>query len=523
MNDVWNSDLSVSVEDLIKSVFQTMPDPTRDGVVLWGRNGRLAAYNKALLDLLGIPSGTLSLGMGASDIHALQKTHPDMRLLNGFASDLATGDIALSGPREAPRVLLESGRVVRVDSRPCHEGSLATVLTELTPSETRSAAGGGEISALREILEDCPVGVLVLCNDTNACLVANKPLENWLGTAFLESLAATPPRPVPGAPEDLMAVLADPDFSMSMTEHEVQHDAADGETRWILLSGRPITFEGHAARIIWFRDISVRKRQAQDLQSKVAEKTRQLEEALHRADLASLAKTQFLANMSHELRTPLNSIIGFSDLLQKEMFGPMGSERYVEFVQHIHSAGAHLLELINDILDVSRIELGEMGLKEELFDIGRSVSATIAMIRPKLAEKGHNFTAEIPDGPIGFRGDERQVRQVLMNLLTNAVKFTDPNGEIALKLTVDPETGVALSVRDNGIGIREGDLERVLNPFEQAIDETYSRSIEGAGLGLYLTKAIAQAHGGNLTISSELGEGTTVTVLLPPERLQPLE
>lgn len=523
MNELWNTDLSADVEDVIKSVFRKAPDPTRDGVVLWGRSGRLEAFNAAVLDLLGIPAGALSLGMDASDIHALQKTHKDVQLLNGFASDLVTGDLALCEPREDLRVLLESGRMVRVDSRPCHDGGLATVLTELSDADIRIASGGAEIASLRDILEDCPVGVLVLCNDTNACLVANTPLKSWLGSDFLDLLAAEAPRRGDGERDSLMAVLADPDFSMSMTEYEVQHDAADGETHWMLLSGRPITFEGNAARIIWFRDISIRKRQAHDLQSKVAEKTRQLEEALHRADLASLAKTQFLANMSHELRTPLNSIIGFSDLLQKEMFGPIGSERYVEFVHHIHSAGAHLLELINDILDVSRIELGEMGLKEDMFDIGRSVSATIAMIRPKLVEKGHKFTAELPDGPIGFRGDERQVRQVLMNLLTNAVKFTDPRGDIELKLTVDAEKGIALSVKDNGIGIRESDLERVLNPFEQATDETYSRSIEGAGLGLYLTQAIAKAHGGELKIESQLNRGTTVTVTLPAERLEALE
>ncbi|WP_420404812.1 ATP-binding protein [Nisaea sp.] len=523
MNDVWNSDLSANVEDVIKNVFHRAPDPSRDGVVLWGRSGQLEAYNTAVLDLLDIPAGTLSLGMDASDIHALQRTHRDVGLLNGFTSDPEIGDLTLATPRENLRVLLESGRMVRVDSRPCNDGGLATVLTELTPADSQFVAGDGDIPALRDILEDCPVGVLVLCNETNACLVANTPLKSWLGSGFLEALAAMPPRPVGEEPGGLEAALADPYFSMTMTEYEVQHVAADGETRWILLSGRPVAFEGRAARIIWFRDISIRKRQAQDLQRKVAEKTRQLEEALHRADLASLAKTQFLANMSHELRTPLNSIIGFSDLLQKEMFGPIGSERYVEFVHHIHSAGAHLLELINDILDVSRIELGEMGLKEDLFDIGRSVSATIAMIRPKLAEKEHSFTAELPNGPIGFRGDERQVRQVLMNLLTNAVKFTDPNGEIVLGLAVDPESGIALSVKDNGIGIRERDLDRVLNPFEQAIDETYSRSIEGAGLGLYLSRAIARAHGGDLTVESQFGQGTTVTVTLPAERLRPLE
>ncbi|UUX50332.1 HAMP domain-containing histidine kinase [Nisaea acidiphila] len=522
MSDVWNSDLSFDVEGAIEGAFDVMPDPARDGIVLWSRNGRLQAYSGPVLGILGLPDGALSLGMKASDIHALQESCRDARFLNGFASELASGDLELAAPREDFRVVLDSGRVVRIDRRQRRDGGVATVVSEVPDFVPAGTAAREESDALRGIFEDCPIGVLVLCNDTNECLMANASLTRWFGSDFVEGIAGAKPCPVGDRTDDLASILIDPNFSMAMAEYEIEREALDGGTRWILLSGRPITFEGCDARIIWFRDISVRRRQAKDLQSKVAEKTRQLEEALHRADLASLAKTQFLANMSHELRTPLNSIIGFSDLLQKEMFGPIGSERYVEFVQHIHSAGAHLLELINDILDVSRIELGEMGLKEDLFDIARSVSATIAMIRPKLAEKGHHFSASLPDGPVGFVGDERQIRQILMNLLTNAVKFTDANGVIALSLTVDAAAGVVLEVSDNGIGIREGDLDRVLNPFEQATDETYSRSIEGAGLGLYLTQAIAKAHGGDLKIRSALSEGTTITVTLPAERLQPL-
>lgn len=520
MNNLWTSELSADSESFIEGMFEPAPDPACDGILLWDRRGRLEAFSEPVFGLLGLPHGSLSLGMDANDLHGLQKTHRDARFLNGFHADPAGKGMTVLAPHGELRVILDSGRAVRVDTRSRRDGGHATVVSELAgfaPDETAPSDGP---DALRGIFEACPIGVLVLCNDTNECLLANQPLTSWFGADFVRTIAGAAPRPVGDQTDDLVSVLLDPDFSIEMIEYEIEHQSPTGETRWMLLSGRPITFEGCAARVIWFRDISVRRRQAQDLQSKVAEKTRQLEQALHRADLASLAKTQFLANMSHELRTPLNSIIGFSDLLQKEMFGPIGSERYVEFVQHIHSAGAHLLELINDILDVSRIELGEMGLREDVFDIGRSVSATIAMIRPKLAEKGQHFSADLPDGPVGFRGDERQIRQILMNLLTNAVKFTGTDGAIALKLTTSEEDGVVLEIKDNGIGIREADLERVLNPFEQATDETYSRSIEGAGLGLYLTQAIAKAHGGELSIDSEVNRGTTVTVTLPAERIQ---
>ncbi|WP_051284400.1 ATP-binding protein [Nisaea denitrificans] len=521
MTQTWTSSLAVAVEEVIDGTFDVTPDPSRDGIVVWNSDGRLSAYNRSIVTLLDLPDDALSLGMGERDVHTLQASHGDVRFLNGFSPEQLTGSMTVGSGSDHWQAVLRSGRVVRIDTRPLRQGGLATVVADVSEKFNRDAAEE-KAAVLRKTIEDCPIGALVLSCDDNRRLIANAALVTWLGEDFIKTLTQTGPQPVGENTENLEAVLTDPEFSARLADHEVQCTAADGETHWVLLSGRPLEFEGCAARIIWFRDISVRRRQARDLQTKVADKTQQLEEALHRADLASLAKTQFLANMSHELRTPLNSIIGFSDLLQKEMFGPIGSERYTEFVQHIHSAGAHLLELINDILDVSRIELGEMGLKEDLFDLGRSVSATIAMIRPKLAEKSQNFTAELPERSVGFTGDERQIRQVLMNLLTNAVKFTDTDGMITLRLTVDPEAGAVLQVKDNGMGIRESDLDRVLNPFEQATDETYSRSIEGAGLGLYLTQAIAQSHGGDLKISSQLGVGTTVTVTLPASRIEPL-
>ena len=520
MTQTWTSSLPGSVEDVIDDTFDVVPNVSRDGIAIWNSEGRLDAYNQALFALLELPDNALSLGMDVDDIHSLQSSYGDVRYLNGFSAAQMSGSHHAAVTNENRQAVLRSGRIVRVETRPLRQGGLITVLAEVSECATRQATESAVV--LRKTIEECPLGALVLSCEDNRHLLANAALVAWLGEDFINRLAKVGLQPVGTHTDSLEAVLADPEFSSRMTEHEVQCTAIDGQTHWVLLTGSPLEFEGCAARIIWFRDISIRRRQALDLQTKVAEKTRQLEEALHRADLASLAKTQFLANMSHELRTPLNSIIGFSDLLQKEMFGPIGSERYTEFVQHIHSAGAHLLELINDILDVSRIELGEMGLKEDLFDLGRSVSATIGMIRPKLAEKAQNFTAELPDRPVGFTGDERQIRQILMNLLTNAVKFTDTEGTITVRLTVDPETGAELEVKDNGRGIRESDLGRVLNPFEQATDETYSRSIEGAGLGLYLTQAIAQSHGGALKIDSELGVGTTVTVTLPGSRVQPL-
>ena len=235
------------------------------------------------------------------------------------------------------------------------------------------------------------------------------------------------------------------------------------------------------------------------------------------AEAASRAKSSFLATMSHELRTPLNAIIGFSEMMQREMQGPIGNAEYRGYIADIHESGMHLLKIINDILDLSKAEAGKLELNEDVFDLRETVHSVRQLIGSRICDAGLSVAIDLPANLPLLRADERKTKQVLINLVTNAVKFTPSGGRIDLAGRFDPKTGVIISVSDTGIGIPPGDLARVLEPFEQ-VDSSLTRTRQGTGLGLPLVKAIIERHGGGLEIKSELDVGTQISVIFPPHR-----
>ena len=237
----------------------------------------------------------------------------------------------------------------------------------------------------------------------------------------------------------------------------------------------------------------------------------ELEEARAKAEQQNAGKSRFLANMSHELRTPLNAIMGFSDIMRQRLFGPM-SDRYAEYAQLIHESGAHLLELINDVLDMSKIEAERFELAREDFDARDAVAAVLRLMRGQAERQGVNLRGDLSAEPLESEADRRAIKQIAFNLVSNALKFTPRGGSVTVRAhAVDGM--LEITVADTGVGISADDLARLGRPFEQAGDADQRQA--GSGLGLSLVRAFARLHGGEMVMQSTLGEGTMVTVRMP--------
>lgn len=240
---------------------------------------------------------------------------------------------------------------------------------------------------------------------------------------------------------------------------------------------------------------------------------RALREAKEAAESAYASRTRFLANMSHELRTPLNAIIGFSQMIQQQLLGPVGNQRYLDYIGGIRESGEHLLSLINDILDMSKIEIGKYEIQGEEINLGKLIRLVLHMMEGRAHEGQVRLLSEAIPDDIQIVADRRALMQILLNLMSNAVKFTEENGTVEVKCG-RTQGGAFITVSDTGIGIPEDKIHTVTMPFEQ-VDCELTRKHEGTGLGLAITKELVELHGGSLEIESEVGMGTTVTVLLP--------
>jgi len=384
-------------------------------------------------------------------------------------------------------------------------------LTLLKRAEEHAAAAQRELAAtsvlLRATLDNMEQGLLVLdgelrvrlWNDRMFSLFGHAPGDLYVGRTIADVV-----RQRAGATHAESADLGLAFFRRVVeTRKPAVREFTPPNGRTIEMRVTPMPEGGAVATYL---DISERKRVEADLRR-----------AKEEAELASRSKSEFLANMSHELRTPLNAIIGFADILKGEIFGPLGDLRYADYAADIHDSGLHLLKLINDVLDVSKVEFGKIELAEEAVDIVSVVEGCIRLMRERVDAAGLHLTHAMPLTLPLVQCDELRMKQVLLNLLSNAVKFTPAGGSIALRAELD-DNGLGITVADTGIGIAPGDIEKALRPFGQ-IDSRLARKYQGTGLGLPLAKSMIELHGGRLDIDSAPGAGTRVTLWLPAERM----
>jgi len=407
------------------------------------------------------------------------------------------------------------GRWSRINVTLRHDGD-GTVRVLFQPDEVEHARRAE--MQLRRVVEGSAQGVIV--RTMTEVLYTNDAFAHMLGfastremSAYMDAEAAAGRNPNnTGAihPDDRALVAEHMRRRLTSQEtishYEFRLKRPDGTIVWVDTAAALVKWDGQPASLSWLSDITHRKRMEDELiKSKET------------AEFANRSKTEFLANMSHELRTPLNAIIGFAEVIKDEMFGPVGLPKYSDYAKDIHNSGRHLLDLINDILDLSKLEAGKMALHENEVALGATIDACLTLVRDRAEKGGVRLVTKVEPGLPRLRCDERALKQVLLNLLSNAIKFTPRDGEVTLRARQAPD-GIAIAVSDTGIGMSQDEVAVALASFGQ-IDSKLARKNQGTGLGLPIAKSLIELHDGTLVVESAPRAGTTMTAMFPASRI----
>ncbi len=389
-------------------------------------------------------------------------------------------------------------------------GGLLSLITDVTEMKNTEDALVENAAMLQGIFDNSPVS-MNLKDTSGRYLLINKPYADWYGLT----------------PEEIIGKKANEFFF-----DQPMAEALDIVERSVLETGETIRYEVKITdrdgtpchRDVTKFLIKVEGGKSSAIGTIVIDITehRKTEEHLlqakEEAEIASSSKSEFLANISHELRTPLNSVIGFSDALKTEMFGPLGSDQNKEYVEHISRSGKFLLGLINNLLDLAKIEAGGLEIFEEVLDIRELINESQDMVSLQAEERAVAIVIDVQSNLPLLVADRFVIKQVLLNLLSNAIKFTQKGGTVTTRAQIDKDGSFSLVVMDDGIGISSKNIEKVLEPFTRG-DDAYTRSKDGTGLGLSLVNSLVSMHGGHVNIESNVGVGTTVTVTFPSARV----
>ncbi|MCH8196974.1 MAG: PAS-domain containing protein [Proteobacteria bacterium] len=494
---------------LLETTFESMSQ----GFAVYDSDLKLVAFNRRFVEMMDYPPDLIEVGRSLEDIFRFKAERGDF----GPATDIdelvrERIEARRRGEIDRRERVLPNGRVIIVSRDPMPDGHFVTTYTDITE---RKRAEGELVESRRRF-----AGILEIADDAIISMDEEQNIEIFNSGA--ERIFGYSAAEVLGKPLDMLLPSG---FTQAHKRHvENFRDSSDtarimGEPREVFglrrdgavfpaeISISHLELEGKHIFTAFLRDVTKWKRAEEELRI-----------AMEEAMAANRTKSEFLANMSHELRTPLNAIIGFSEIMTKGMLGPVGNPKFLDYADDINESGNHLLSLINDILDLSQIEVGKIELHEETIDVTSILRSCLTLVKERADDKDLTLSCEIPDDLPMLRADGRKLKQIVINLLSNAIKFTDPGGGITLKAWFRPLGGFVLQFTDTGIGIALEDIPKALEPFSQ-VDSELGRKYDGTGLGLPLTKSLVEIHGGSFDLQSKLGAGTTVTVRFPAERV----
>jgi two-component system cell cycle sensor histidine kinase PleC len=483
--------------EILEATVHHMPQ----GVCVFDYDQRLVVANQQMFDLLQIPTSLNVPGTPFEDFMQFNARRGDY----GPGDPLAQASERVQRARRMePHVLeriLPNGQVIEVRGNPIPGRGFISTFTDVT-ARRQAEEALREAAAMARTMLDAPGLIVFLITLDGTIIDLNEGAATSLRRSKETLIGANIMRIMPAEASARRAAYA----QLAVAEGRAIHFEDEVHNRWYEITVTPYPIEqGDVPRLLIITHEVTHRHRAEQ----------RLREAKVMAESANRSKTDFLAAMSHELRTPLNAIIGFSEIIAREMFGPVG-ERYRSYGTDINSAGQHLLAMINDILDISRIEIGAFTLSEEAISPRELAESCLRLITSRAEQGGiHLIDAVSPNLP-SLWVDVRRTKQILINLLGNAVKFTPTGGSVTLSACRDADGSFVFSVGDTGIGMTVDEIAIALAPFGQ-VDSGLDRRFEGVGLGLPLAKSLMELHGGSLTISSIPNEGTTVTIRFPPE------